>query len=559
MRAVLLVTLLVLALAVVGQSRQHLTRPACPLTQRALDLTSHPLTCLSLSLSPLCSALCSASAHPVSVLRGARAPSTWSRVSDATSSSMVKFFLALPQQNLAELDRLFWAVSDPTSPQYGDFLTAQEIQALVSPPLSSRQAIIAYLTSKGVHPAHIQDFGDSIEVDTTVRVASTLFDAAFHVFEHTENGARVIRALGDVSMEEELAGMIETVYGLTGFPVPHYANHVKSWGEEQVGQQRIENDAIIPQTLYAMYGLPRNTPVGTKSGISQGVIEWEGESFAPVDLVHYATNVSLNGVPIYPASQIVGPNDVRDPGGESTLDVDMIVGVAPGNTNWFWLEGNATAWLYSFAVHFMNATAVPDVISISYGWYEGEQCQAGIGGAECAQLNLTSTAFVQRMNTEWQKIGMRGVSVMVSSGDSGCHTRSDGGCTRPTLLADYPASSPYITSVGATEVGNETFFATSTAPACRNRTGRTSGQQLLCVSGGIEVAVDVQRAYFTSGGGFSNISAQMSYQTAAVARYLGQMEVPLPLPRCSTPRAARTPMCLLWATTATPSRWATRS
>lgn len=206
----------------------------------------------------------------------------------------------------------------------------------------------------------------------------------------------------------------------------------------------------------------------------------------------------------------------------------MIVGVAPGNTNWFWLEGNRTAWLYSFAVHFLNTTTVPDVISISYGWYEGDQCDDGIGQAECVALNVTSTAFVQRMNTEWQKIGLRGVSIMVSSGDSGSHTRSDPSCTRPTLLADYPASSPYITSVGATEVQNDTYFATSVAYACRNRTGRTAGQQLLCVSGGNEVAVDVTRAYFTSGGGFSNISASMPYQTAAVAAYLAQTTVPLP-------------------------------
>jgi len=131
---------------------------------------------------------------------------------------------------------------------------------------------------------------------------------------------------------------------------------------------------------------------------------------------------------------------------------------------------------------------------------------------------------VQRVNTEWQKIGMRGVSIMISSGDSGCHTRSDRGCTAPTLLADYPASSPYITSVGATEVQNGTYFPNDTAPVCHTRTRG----QLQCIRSGNEVAVDVNRAYFTSGGGFSNISMSMSYQMTAVARFLSQTETPIP-------------------------------
>ena len=174
-------------------------------------------------------------------------------------------------------------------------------------------------------------------------------------------------------------------------------------------------------------------------------------------------------------------------------------------------------------MHFLNTTVVPDVISVSYGWYEGQQCENGIGGAECKALNVTSAQFVQRVNTEWQKIGMRGVSIMISSGDSGCHTRSDEQCTAPTLLADYPASSPYVTSVGATQVQNDTYLPVDTAEVCRTRRNNFS-----CISGGVEVAVSRARAFFTSGGGFSNISMAMPYQTDVVAAYLSQTDVPLP-------------------------------
>ena len=141
-------------------------------------------------------------------------------------------------------------------------------------------------------------------------------------------------------------------------------------------------------------------------------------------------------------------------------------------------------------------------------------------------LNTTSADYVRRVNAQFMKIGMRGVSTFISSGDSGSHTRADGECQAPTLLADFPSSSPFITSVGATQVQNDTYFPTTVAPACRKRANED--EEFLCISGGTEVAVDVNRSFFTSGGGFSNISGSQSYQTAAVAAYLKQTTVPLP-------------------------------
>lgn len=49
--------------------------------------------------------------------------------------------------------------------------------------------------------------------------------------------------------------------------------------------------------------------------------------------------------------------------------------------------------------------------------------------------------YVTRVNTEFMKIGLRGVSILVSSGDSGVHGRSDPGCIEPTFIPDYPGSS----------------------------------------------------------------------------------------------------------------------
>lgn len=86
----------------------------------------------------------------------------------------------------------------------------------------------------------------------------------------------------------------------------------------------------------------------------------------------------------------------------------------------------------------------------------------------------------------------------------------------PHTLADFPASSPYVTSVGGTEVTDpETFFDASIAPVCGDKT-----LNYTCIKSGTEVAVDVTRSFFTSGGGFSNISKALPFAADVVAAYL---------------------------------------
>jgi tripeptidyl-peptidase-1 len=121
---------------------------------------------------------------------------------------------------------------------------------------------------------------------------------------------------------------------------------------------------------------------------------------------------------------------------------------------------------------------------------------------------------VKLVNTLFQKIGLRGKTLISASGDSGANGRTDEGCTIPQLRAAYPGSSPYITSVGANQLSNPVFNLPGAAsiPLCQ------LGAQ--CPSGGTEVAVSYAVAGFASGGGFSNISSMPSYQSKAVHAYL---------------------------------------
>lgn len=53
---------------------------------------------------------------------------------------------------------------------------------------------------------------------------------------------------------------------------------------------------------------------------------------------------------------------------------------------------------------------------MSYGWSESDQCEDGIGGSECNQMGVNSSQYVGRVNIEFMKIGLRGVTLFASSG-----------------------------------------------------------------------------------------------------------------------------------------------
>lgn len=99
-----------------------------------------------------------------------------------------------------------------------------------------------------------------------------------------------------------------------------------------------------------------------------------------------------------------------------------------------------------------------------------------------------------------QQLCVRGLTVVVASGDAGATGNGHGG-ESCKIAPEYPASSPWVTSVGAT-------YITDAAPA---RRAGVPGEAVVNLPGGL---------MWTSGGGFSNAQMMPWYQTTAVAGYL---------------------------------------
>jgi len=415
----------------------------------------------------------------------------------ADPKAMVTFIVALHQQNVELLEQTFWEVSDPDHANYRNFMSIAEITSMVAPPKKVQQKVLEWLVKHNV--VTVENRGDSILATATVQDASDLFDTEFHSFRRAD-GKTLVRQVGKFSIPKKYAEYVDMVFGLSEFPSPKTVQKVTA-----------PNVAVTvsPQTIQLMYG---TTTAYVKGNSSACVIEFEEQNYSPSDLAQFASNFKVN-IPALTPNHIIGQNDPTSPQIEATLDIQYILGVAQQATGWFWLEGDSV-WLYGFATHMVATSNVPLVSSISYGWNEEDQCENGIGAQECNALGVDSKGYVRRVNIEFQKLGLRGLTLFSASGDSGANGRTDPDCSETHLNPPYPAASPFITSVGATQITDASGKANLPGggpPGC---------QGLNCASGGTETAVSYNQARFASGGGFSWVAATPAYQQAAVTAYL---------------------------------------
>jgi len=208
-----------------------------------------------------------------------------------------------------------------------------------------------------------------------------------------------------------------------------------------------------------------------------------------------------------------GPNDPTNPGGEASLDIQYLMGLAPVETM-FYSNGdlyNGQEPFLEWTVFMANQSNPPVVQSISYA----------------DQVYSLSIPYMQRLDIEFQKLGLMGVSLFFAAGDDGVGGFDARGnasyCNK--FNPAYPSASAYVTSIGGT------MLATTTAPFCNvQQPFGPASLQFSCDSEfglGEIVSSSALGSRITGGGGFSgSVSATPSWQLEQVESYLLDPSVP---------------------------------
>ncbi len=463
------------------------------------------------------------------------------------SLAAVRFTAALPWRNFDKLDAELAEISDPTNPRYGQWMTQQQVVELTGSDPSIRAEVREFLAK---YDAECVDFPHALKCEAPAASVEAMLNTKITTFKQTTRKDRLVVSSMDAlctataeimqlsrshccpcpcltlapppslfsspqhrvhprenyQYPEELVGKALFLSNLADFPTVNRRNgRVAAWD----ARGQATDYTVILETIKDFYN------IGDLKGnalISTAPAEFQNDtSYNKKDLSVFATGV---GVADWKINKTVGPYDGASPDAEASLDTQYIGAVAYGGTQWYWTEED---WQLEFVQGLAKLpdSGVPNVFSVSWGWSEADQCTIDPAGP-CASNPKASATYVQQTNQGYAAATARGISILVSSGDSGAHGRTDPTCTKKKTLPDWPTACPYITSVGATQIEAGTS-TNPTTPWCKAPPAGLPA----CATGGSEIVCSVAtQALIVSGGGFSNVAAQPAWQSAAVAAYL---------------------------------------
>ena len=231
------------------------------------------------------------------------------------------------------------------------------------------------------------------------------------------------------------------------------------------------------------------TVVGDGSGQTIAIVEDGVDPTLGADLTTFD---QFFGIPAPPSFQIVDQNGVttQDPYivAEASLDVEWAHAVAPGASivvyNAAYDPNNGTTSFENLFTAMQQASERPgvSVVTLSYG------------GGESASLNEQSIDSDFTTN---------GVTFLAASGDTGIY----GNGIRRQVVADYPAASPNIVSVGGTSI---------VIDSAGDYPGTGTSGEVAWGDGLNSYSPAYQGGEGGGGGGLSSIEAEPAWQIAAV-------------------------------------------
>lgn len=354
----------------------------------------------------------------------------------AGGSEPFTFTVGLPSRDFATLKASLAEVSNVSHARYGHWLSQKEVWGFMEPAKTIREAAREWATSTG---AHCTPQMSALRCTGTVAQVEELLSTELSVYKHSVTGRRFIRASAPASVPSRMLGIVSLVAGVVHLPTPRL-------GTLHRVAPPAGDFSVVPSTMRTLYSVPPEFAAGS-AGVTQAPVELLGYP-APesTDITGFFNTTDSAPYTLLPAN-IIGKYEEDTFSFESTLDREYLGALGAATTNFYWSEAS---WLYELGQSLASQDPLPSVLSISFAWSELSQCEIVPGAAPCSASagNTTagSVAYVTAVNQLLAAATVRGVTIAVAAGDSGAHGRSDPYCALHTATADFPASSPYVSS-----------------------------------------------------------------------------------------------------------------
>ena len=467
--------------------------------------------------------------------------SGWTLSKDPVSpDTLVRITVAVRQQNQPVLEAELLKRSDPTNPKhFGKWLTKDMVDSIVAPSSASVEQVRAWLSKAGGDHIESSSTGDFLSTTVTVGAAEQhLFDgsASYQRYESPGSSLSILRLNDTYTVPEHLVSHIDFIGPSVRFPVVQTKKMAARTQDRKLFGP--SGNGVTPTTLRKLYNATGAVAApGTKN--LQAVGSFLGQFYSPSDLSKFFTKYAKDAKVTTPT--VHGPNQASNPGVEAELDIQYVyvvflpshcprVSPCRGLT-FFLLLLLRSPFFLLFSFLCCHRMGVGRDIPTQFWSTAGKQPHnpenepflvwlENIGNLTDANMPLTMSVsygdnepgvdfdYATRVNTEFQKAGVRGTSIMFSSGDGGVAGGQSAPCD--VFVPTFPAGSPWVTAVGGTTKSNPEVCASFSSGGFSNYWPRPSYQDTAVkgyFNSGVSGIPD-SSLYNASGAGIPDVSAQ---------------------------------------------------
>jgi subtilase family serine protease len=382
----------------------------------------------------------------------------------------------LPLRDAAGAATLATAVSTPGTPRYRQFLSPAQWIERFSPTQADSDAVVASLTKQGLTISAVPASRQFVVFRGTAAQLGAAFATSLH--DYTYSGRVLTAPASAPSVPASLSGKVSGMSldqarfltrpdsvkqgdrpagtGAQTFSQPattpsaiaavcsNYSGEHTATVPAAYGQTTFDtfNCGYVPAQLRSAYGVDTLAQSGVNgAGQTVAIIDAYASPSIVNDVNTYSAGLGEPGLTSATYSQIVpSPSEFVDQAacgfpsgwqGEQTLDVEAVHGVAPGAKILYVGAFNCGGGI-DVALSKILDNKLANIVSNSYG---------NLGEA------IPQDALLGGQNLHIQAAG-EGIGLYFSSGDSGDEVANLGYAS-----PDFPASSPYVTSVGGTSLG----------------------------------------------------------------------------------------------------------